>query len=135
MKCEPRGKYSGVKVHLDEEECKTLLAAAEGIAIDELYHTPTLVTACLAMLGDSGTLKTLQDVIEHVRMLGEHIRKLLKQEPGLLNERTPEQIAAILAKESEKAALQLKALQSGAEWKKVDPDALNAAMSKLVNKQ
>ena len=111
MKIETRGKYPGCKLHLEPEECQILmdnLEANGGISMNQ---------------GD-----------ELARKMGNKIKQLLAQEPGLLQERTPEAIAAILAKESEKAALQLEALKTGQDWKKIDPDKLQEALNKHVKK-
>lgn len=62
------------------------------------------------------------------RKMGQSIKDLLAEQPDLLKERTPEQIAAILAKESEKAGLQLNALKNGKDWKKIDPAKLEKAL-------
>ncbi len=60
---------------------------------------------------------------------------ILKHEPHLLEARTPEQIAAILAKEREKAGMQLNALKNGKDWKKLDPALLKKALLKYVHKE
>ena len=113
MKVESRGKYGGVKVHLDPEECELLIKA-----VGE---------------GPFGTSFALP--LKHVNLalkMGKKIKDLLEENPELLKERTPEQVAAILAKESEKAALQLNAVKAGKNWAKVDPAKLQEALLKHV---
>lgn len=110
MKVESRGKYPGVKVHLDPEECQWLLDLINKKvkALDAPIHLQ--VTTSLAI------------------HMGQSIRDLIKEQPALLEERTPEQIAAILAKESEKAGIQLNRLKNGKDWKKIEPEALKKAL-------
>lgn len=108
MKLESRGKYPGVKVHLDPEECEALLKLAEANFMG--YGIEIKVPLSLAS------------------KMGKSIKDLLVEQPDLLKERTPEQIAAILAKESEKAGLQLNALKNGKDWKKIDPELLKGAL-------
>lgn len=102
IKIEPRGKYSGCKIHLDSEEVTSILK------------------------GDSVVM------LEFCKELAHLIKDLLKKEPDLLKDRTPEQVAAILAKEVEKASLQLNAVKSGKQWQKVDPIKLQEALNKHV---
>ena len=103
MKLEKRGKYGGVKVHLEPEECQ-LFAAGE----------------------------INSDLITLVVKIGAMIRALMKEEPGLLQDRTEAEIIAILVKEREKAALQLAQLKAKQDWKSVDPKELKKALLKHV---
>lgn len=107
MKVEPRGKFGGVKIHLDPEECETLMKS------EDFWHPKDEV----------------EKIIKGMRVL---IVKLQKKEPGLLNERTPEQVKAILAKEVEKAKLQLAQVEAGKSHEKVDPAVLKKALLKYV---
>ena len=98
MKIEPRGKYAGVKVHLDGEEAAMFLEWAEkGI------H-----------LGDE------TNVIKFASKLGGKIQKLVGEMPNLLEDRTEEQIEKSLKGDAEKIEKQLKAIKKGKDWKKVD---------------
>lgn len=117
IKVETRGKYPGVKIHLDAEEAQQLIEACELIP-GHYEAQPTPVSQSFGI----------------TKKMGMKIKQLLAQEPHLLQERSPEQIAAILAKESEKAALQLEALKTGQDWKKIDPDKLQEALNKHVKK-
>lgn len=101
MKIEPRGKYGGVKVHLDSEECERLI-----------------------------DVPTVSFTLPFVQSLGSKIKHLMQEEPDLLMDRTQEQIAAILAKESEKAQLQLNQIKSGSQWQQVDAGKLKLALLK-----
>jgi hypothetical protein len=112
VKVESRGKYAGVKVHLDTEECEVLMGMADATA----YPTHAVVMTTFAV------------PLKLARKMGQSIKELLSEQPGLLKERTPEQIAAILAKESEKAGIQLNRLKNGKDWKKIEPEALKAAL-------
>lgn len=106
MKIEPRGKYPGVKVHLDEKECEELLQAYEGGYIK--VNVPHFFGLKLA----------------------KQIKDLLAEEPDLLTPRTPEQVKAILAKEVEKAKMQLDQVNHGLSHAKVDKEALKKALLK-----
>lgn len=109
MKVESRGKYPGVKLHLEPEEVTTILEA------EDFWHP-------------------VDEVEKLLSKMQAKLQGLLKQEPDLLKERTPEQVAAILAKEVEKAGMQLNAVKSGKMWQKVDQDKLQAALLKHVHK-
>lgn len=111
MKIESRGKYPGVKVHLDPDECELLLQLKKDQEIAKIE---------------------LKGPLALVLKMGVKIAVLQEEEPGLLQERTQEQILAILAKESEKAALQLEALKKKGSFKEIDPDQLQAALLKHV---
>jgi hypothetical protein len=117
IKVEPRGKYGGVKVHLDPEDCQHLIALADAGKTDNF-----------AVLKGAGPI--IQIPFGLAYKMGKSIKDLLAKEPGLLQDRTPEQVAAILAKESEKAALQLEAVKKGKAWQTVDPDKLKQALLK-----
>jgi hypothetical protein len=111
VKVETRGKYPGVKVHLDPEECEALIEATKVVKMPLVAPSVIQIPFNLA------------------RNMGAKIRDLLDEQPNLLQERTPEQIAAILAKDHEKAALQLNRLKNGKDWKKIEPEALKKALA------
>jgi hypothetical protein len=113
VKVESRGKYPGVKLHLEPEEVEIILAFT-----DQPYYEVEAEKAV--------------SLLEKMR---KHILKLQEETPGLLQERTPEQIAAILAKEVEKASLQLDRVKKGKDWKKIEPDALKTALLKHVKEK
>lgn len=85
-----RGKYAGVKVHLDGEECKGLIQ----------YEVVDPVSA-----------------ITFVVKLRKKIKALLAEEPLLLEDRTEEQVQAALLRDQEKITKQLKAMETGKDWK------------------
>ena len=116
IKVETRGKYAGVKIHLDAEESEELI---------KYYETflPNIT---------KGVLQTLEPHVRIARKMGKQIKALLVEDPNLLKERTPEQIAAILAKDHEKTAMQLNQLKSGQKWQKVDQEKLKTALLKHV---
>ena len=97
MKIEPRGKYAGVKVHLDGEEAGIFLKWADGKWSSE--PNPTL--------------------IQFASKLGGKIQRLIKEVPNLLEDRTEEQIKEALEGDQEKIEKQLKALEKGKDWKVV----------------
>ncbi len=106
IKVERRGKYGGVKIHLDSSQCEILLKWIVG------KFSP-----------------------EQEALLGEMIlavKKLVKRDPDTLKDRTDAEVAAILAKESEKARLQLERLKEGKEWKEIPSKDLEKALLKHV---
>lgn len=117
MKVETRGKYPGVKLHLEPDEAKVLINYFDEDACGHQLDVHDIAPSTLAL------------------KMGKKIKDLLAHEPGLLDDRSPEQIAAILAKEAEKAALQLEAMKKGEDWKKINPKALQEAMNKHIQKQ
>jgi hypothetical protein len=119
IKVETRGKYAGVKIHLDVEECEALVKLADDGKVSNF--------AVLA-----GTSKTIQVPFNLAYKMGKEIKDLLAENPDLLKPRTPEQIAAILAKEVEKASMQLNAVKSGKKWesKHLDKEKLKEALLK-----
>lgn len=96
MKAEARGKFSGVKIHLDAEECKEILA---------YYHSAHPVD----------TFNTASH--KFVTKLGKKIKALLVEHPDLLEERTEEQVQAALLRDHGKIEKQLEALANGLDWK------------------
>lgn len=89
IKFERRGKYPGVKIHLDREECEKVLS------------------------GDKQVRKAVfKDITEQ---LHEHIKK----DPTLLEERTEEEIKATLMKEFVESEKKLAHIKDGLDWKKV----------------
>lgn len=92
MKVEPRGKYPGVKIHLDAEETTLLMDVFECLDTD-----PTTIP----------------------RQILKKIKCLMEEEPNLLTSRTPEQIAAALKKEEVAAREKQKVLAAGQDWTKV----------------
>lgn len=116
MKVEPRGKFGGVKIHLDKEEVEVLLTKAPPNISEEL---------------SSKAIK-LPGVFGLIAKMGKKIQALLQENPKLLEDRTDEEVIAILAKESEKSAMQLAIAKAGGKIDKVDPDKLQAALLKHV---
>ena len=104
MKIEPRGKYAGVKVHLDGDEAQEFLAWAE--MCDKLLETKKLPeTAC--------------KVIKFACKLGAKIEKLVGEVPNLFEDRTEEQIQESMKKDLDKILAQQHAMGEGKDWKKV----------------
>ena len=95
MKAEARGKFSGVKIHLDAEECQEILQCLEG---STLTWSSTFSAKFLAKLGKK-------------------IKALLVEHPDLLEERTEEQVQAALLRDHGKIEKQLEALANGLDWK------------------
>lgn len=95
-KVSKRGKYGGVKIHLDAEECEELL-----------------------QLDVVGGYNEENIAIKFASKLGKKISTLLKEEPNLLKERTPAEIQHELEVELESAQLKLAALAKGNDWKSI----------------
>lgn len=126
MKVEPRGKFGGVKIHLDAEEAQVLLDNLGGL------NDPGSLSKIDYKIKDSGE-KTIVMLNIGLKM-GYKIRDLLKDNPKLLEDRSQEEVIAILAKEAEKAKLQLERAEKGLDISKVDPKVLKAALLKHVPK-
>ena len=99
MKIERRGKYPGVKVHLEKGECEMLIKLWE------------------SMKGINIAASTTD--IAFLFKLARKVSNLAEEEPTLLEERSEEEILATLSKEAIESDLKLKAIGKGADWKKV----------------
>jgi hypothetical protein len=115
---ETRGKYPGVKVHLEPAEIQVILTYFD-IQAQGVYQGPGHPADAIEAL---------------IAKMNKKIRELQVKEPTLLDERTPEQIAAILAKEVEAATLKLQRMKDGKDWKKINPEKLQEALNKHVKK-
>jgi len=115
MKAESRGKYAGVKLHLEPEECELLIAVSKTMTVADFNSQ---LAAAVPLIAE----------------MCKQVRKLSIKLPKLLEERSTEEIAAIMAKEIEKQKLQLAQLKAGADWKTVDQDKLQAALLAHVKK-
>ena len=104
MKIEARGKYAGVKVHLDGDEAEWFLGALD--VGDKILSTKPLP-------------QVAAESLKFAVKLGRKIAKLVKDVPNLLKDRTEEQITAALTGDQEKIIAQLEALKKGKNWKKV----------------
>ena len=118
MKIEPRGKYAGVKVHLDGEEAGVLLDILDKAQIDEL-NTDKFIYELASVGGDSITLDTIRRSIQFASNLGGKIHRLIQEVPNLLEDRTEAQIKEALEGDQEKIEKQLAAFEKGKDWKKV----------------
>ena len=96
MKAEARGKYGGVKVHLDGDEAGVFLAA---------YRT--------------GGINHVNEAHKFQVKLGEKIDHLLKEIPNLLDDRTDEQIREAMERDLAKIHDQQAAMGEGKDWRRV----------------
>ena len=114
MKIEKRGKYAGVKVHLEPEECEILiqLTAAQDLQYPDhdkwAWNNP-----------DKGFIKYASPSMQFTMKLGKKINALIKDEPNLLKSRTDEEIKSELVNEFESAKQKLAAIHEGKDWKEV----------------
>lgn len=102
IKVEARGKYPGVKVHLDREHCEILLALAadyKKAGNDKKQAAPSYFSLAVG--------------------IGKKIASLKEEMPNLLEERTEEQIHATLSKELIESQEKLAAIGKGADWTKI----------------
>lgn len=100
MKIEPRGKYAGVKVHLEEDEVKNLLSGLPQKGSDQVGPGTFVV----------GT------AVKFSHKLATKIRKLANENPNLLSPRTDEEIKAELILERDKAIEKLSLMEKGQKW-------------------
>lgn len=95
MKLERRGKYAGVKVHLDGPECELILSDFSMTSQD----------------------KNMMREANFYLRLRKKLEELKKEFPDLLKDRTPEEIEVELKSEMLKSELKLDALSHGKDWK------------------
>jgi hypothetical protein len=101
IKLERRGKYPGVKVHLDKDQCLVV----------QRYMTAPRPD------GAKAAFKALTAEI------AETINALLTDDPSVLEERTEEQIIKELEIERQKSEAKLKKLAAGKDWKTIKETA------------
>lgn len=116
MKVESRGKFPGVKLHLEAEEVTTLLEYHDIEAVG-VYHGSDHPGNKLGAL---------------LHKIDKKVRALLQENPNLLTERTKEEIAAILIKEAEKSQAQLAHLQATGGLENLDKNALKSKLLHYV---
>ena len=100
-KAERRGKYPGVKVHLDDKECKLLLG-------QYAYRKKNGLTQGV-----------IDAALQFAKEVTKSIRELQTEHPDLLEERTPEQVKESLLKDQKKIVEQLSTMHSGKDWKSI----------------
>lgn len=111
MKIETRGKYPGIKVHLDPDECVVFLA----LASDHKKEGSEYQATSGAQIPSYFSLSV---------KLGKKIAALREENPTLFDERTPEQIHATLSKELIESQEKLAAIGKGADWKKIKVEVM-----------
>lgn len=100
-KAEKRGKYAGVKVHLDGPECKALLVWLE----HRSKH------------GETVAINT--EAVKFAKTIAKTIRDLRAEFPKLLEDRTEEEVVEALKKDQAKIVEQLGSIKNGKNWKEV----------------
>lgn len=118
-KLEPRGKYSGVKIHLTGEESRRFMELYERIQVQHSTHAFT-------------NYEDENFSFKFVTSLGKKIRKLLVECPHLFEDRTKEQIEEALKTEQEQAALKLNALQKGEKWNQISKPTTKVKSPQVV---
>lgn len=99
MKLEPRGKFGGVKVHLDSKECQSFMDYAK-----EIHGKGGLIN------------QNLSNPFQMTVVIGTKIAKLLAKHPDLLEDKSEDHIKEILMSEAEKAQAKLDLLNKGSKW-------------------
>lgn len=89
MKLERRGKYPGVKLHLDRGECLNLTSPHPFVRDQMLWA------------------------------IREKVRDAIAEDPTILDDRTEEEIHATLSKEAIESKIKLEKLGKKEDWKKV----------------
>lgn len=110
MKIEKRGKYPGVKVHLEPDECQAFIAFAKDAEValnksNSIEH----------FTGHSGP-PTYFSISQKI---GSKLAKLMVDEPNLLIERTEDEILASMEKDLAKINQQKAAIAMKKDWKQV----------------
>lgn len=98
LKIESRGKYAGVKIHLDAKDSQELLDWLK------FYET-------------QGNTNVATTPLKFAKAMAKAIKNLLAENPDVLKERTPEQIKKAMLKDKAKIEKQLAA---GGDWKQVE---------------
>ena len=106
MKIETRGKYPGIKVHLEPDECEVFLA----LAADHKKAGSEYQASGVGMIPSYFSLSV---------KLGKKIAALKQENPTVFEERTPDQIHATLSKELIESQEKLAAMGKGADWTKI----------------
>jgi len=104
MKIEPRGKFGGIKVHLDPQETQDLVGFAENMNKHGGYHAPTL------------TIKTNAVPFVFAETLRQKVTKLLLKFPDLYEDKSPEKVKEELQLEIKKSTLKLGEMANGIKW-------------------
>lgn len=112
MKIERRGKFPGVKVHLDGEEAKRIM---EDLA--EADPDMDVLTKAFKKAGcDAADIQGILTSIEHTTKLAKKIRKEFISYPTLFVERTEEEIKEELETELKAAGDKLALIEQGKKW-------------------
>lgn len=93
MKLERRGKYPGIKVHFDPEECQQICDRLEWLSI---YHP--------------------DNQIKPLRKLRKLIKRAIDDDPTLFDDRTEDEIKKELKIERDKSTARLKLMNAGGKW-------------------
>jgi hypothetical protein len=110
VEIEKRGKYPGVKVHLDPEECEVFMKLADDAGLMGGAKVWSPYTG-------SYSVKPPPTYLSLATKLGRKINALKAEFPTLLKERTQEEIEEVLRMEKESATKKLDALAHGSDWK------------------
>jgi hypothetical protein len=113
MKLERRGKFAGVKIHLDADECHRLSDTYSPSRKLLLNDITALV--CKASVKIHLTAKECQDILSFKHFIpldiqkdmSASIKKAITKDPTILDKRTPEQVKEALENEQEKAETRL----------------------------
>lgn len=104
MKIEPRGKFGGIKVHLDAAETTEFLDRYK-------KHREAILTGQVTQAPQTFNF-------DFSINLGKRIYKLIKEFPDLLDDKSEEKVKIELLLEKEKSEKKLALLASGQKWDK-----------------
>lgn len=114
MKIEKRGKYPGVKVHLDGDEARRIMEDC----VELTSFNAKLLAKGLKNLGQNeGEVQGMITALEHASKLAKKIAKEFKDYPSLFDERTEEEIKVELETEFKASGDKLAAMNNGKDWK------------------
>lgn len=116
MKIEKRGKYAGVKVHLDKDQVEGVLA--EIASIKTFYKS-------LPEGAKEG--KKFKERFSTLKELVDSITTLLQADPTTLLDRSEEEIKEMLLLEQKAAGEKLSLMEKGKDWKKATKAAMKEA--------
>lgn len=113
MKIERRGKFPGVKVHLDGEEAKRIMEDLQPLIG---FDVKKLAKNWKSLGQDSSDIQGAVTALEHGTKLAKKIAKEFASYPSLFDERTEEEIKEELETELKAAGDKLALIEQGKKW-------------------
>lgn len=110
MNIERRGKYPGVKIHLDEKETRKVLGILFAPTAVEAFVSGKSVPEYLCQADRTAA------AFKFVAKMAKLIEAEMAKDPTVLDERSEAEIRAELITERDKAIEKLAKMESGAAW-------------------